>query len=379
MGAFQWDQCFVTELPTVDQQHRRLVDIINQFGALVTENELVLEDIEGVFQQLSDYAEQHFEDEEKLISQYGVDERHTSNHIREHQSFLQDVVSMHASISEENPDAARNLLAFLTQWLTYHILGSDQDMARQIKAIETGSSPSDAYESREIGQDSAKEPLLTALNELFQQVSARNKELVRVNQTLELKVAERTKELMELNLHLEELALTDALTGLPNRRHAIRWLKTLWSESLASNSSLSCMMIDADHFKEVNDTYGHDAGDEVLCQLAKTLQHSVRNDDVVCRLGGDEFLIICPNTDNKGGMIVAELTRDAVSNLRVPTGETTWKGSVSIGLATRSYDMQDHEDLIRAADTSVYQAKRDGKNCVRTPTNPPMPADTNRA
>jgi hemerythrin len=139
----------------------------------------------------------------------------------------------------------------------------------------------------------------------------------------------------------------------------------MWSESIESDTLLACMMIDADHFKEVNDTYGHDAGDVVLCELAKTLQHAVRNDDIVCRLGGDEFLIICPDTDQDGGMHIAELARKAVSALRVSTGDGVWNGSISVGLAARSPDMESHEDLIKAADKSVYEAKRDGRNCVR--------------
>jgi len=126
------------------------------------------------------------------------------------------------------------------------------------------------------------------------------------------------------------------------------------------------MMIDADHFKEVNDTYGHDAGDDVLRGLAKELQGSVRSDDIVCRLGGDEFLIICPNTGLKGGMTIAELTRKKVADLRIQTGDGNWHGSISVGVAVRLSTMNHHEELIKIADDGVYAAKRDGKNCVRT-------------
>jgi hemerythrin len=366
MEAFRWDKHFVTGISGVDQEHHRLVDIINQFGRLLATNELAFDDIEAVLKELSDYAQYHFEEEEELMSRIGIDQRHLDLQIEEHQNFIQEVVSMHAGISPDHPDAAKHLLDFLTQWLAYHILGSDQNMARQMKAIQSGASPAEAYEAEERGRDSATEPLLVALNGLFHQVSARNKELVQLNQSLEAKVAERTKELSEANLHLEELALTDVLTGLPNRRHAMRQLTDLWSKSVESDTPLVCKMIDADHFKEVNDTHGHDAGDLVLRELAKTLQHAVRNDDIVCRLGGDEFFIICPDTDQDGGMHIAELARKAVSELRIPTGDGVWNGSISIGLAARCPDMESHEDLIMAADKGVYAAKRDGKNCVRT-------------
>jgi hemerythrin len=91
------------------------------------------------------------------------------------------------------------------------------------------------------------------------------------------------------------------------------------------------MMIDADSFKQINDTQGHDAGDSVLRALSKQLLHAVRNDDIVCRLGGDEFLIICAGTPLDGAMMLAESIREEVAALRVPAGAGEWVGSISVG------------------------------------------------
>jgi hemerythrin len=124
------------------------------------------------------------------------------------------------------------------------------------------------------------------------------------------------------------------------------------------------MMVDADGFKQINDNYGHDAGDEVLRQLSKNLRFSMRTDDIVCRLGGDEFLIICPQTSQEGALNAAEFMRQTVATLRIQAEKGVWKGSVSIGVASRSPDMQGPEDLIKAADEGVYIAKRNGRNCV---------------
>jgi diguanylate cyclase (GGDEF)-like protein len=201
---------------------------------------------------------------------------------------------------------------------------------------------------------------------IFLPVSARNKELIKLNNSLEEKVALRTRELSEANLHLEELSLTDVLTALPNRRHAMRSLASLWHESVQDDLPLACVMIDADHFKDVNDSYGHDAGDVVLIELAKTLQDAFRTDDIVCRLGGDEFFVICPYTDKAGGLHIAELARKAVSELRVPTGGEPWHGSISVGVASRAPEITSYEALIKAADKGVYAAKQAGKNCVRS-------------
>ncbi len=366
MESFRWGKHFVTGLSEVDNQHHKLVDIINQFGNLLAENDVQMQDVKSLFGELADYAVYHFQEEEKLMEEVKVDARHQDHHLRIHKSFLEDVTSLYSGISQDNLDQADTLLQFLIHWLAYHILGQDQDMGRQIKAIQSGMSPHEAYDKLEQQRDSATAPLTDALNGLFEVVSARNRELKHLNESLEAKVAARTRELSEANLQLEELSLTDVLTGLPNRRHAMRRLSTLWDEALQNNSPLVCMMIDADHFKEVNDTYGHDAGDAVLIALARSLQHSLRNDDVVCRLGGDEFLIICPNTDKEGGLHIAELTRKTISELRVSTGGEPWHGSISVGVASRLHDMGSFEELIKLADKGVYAAKESGKNCVKT-------------
>ncbi len=366
MDSFHWDKNFVTGLSDVDQQHQHLVGIINQFGYLLAENKVAFNDLEEVFKKLADYAKYHFREEEAAMAHAGIDRRHLSQHIEAHRSFLNEISTMHAGVSPDNPDAAKHILDFLTHWLAYHILGSDQNMARQMAAIGRGVAASRAYEDEEKASNNATEPLLIALNGLFNQVSARNRELLALNHSLEEKVRQRTRELSEANLQLVELSLTDALTGLPNRRHALRALASLWEESLENHSPLVCMMIDADHFKQVNDACGHDAGDAVLTELAKTLQHSFRSDDVVCRLGGDEFLVICPDTDKEGGMHIAELTRNAVAALRVPTGGEPWHGSISVGVAARTPAVAGFEALIKLADQAVYLAKQAGKNCVRT-------------
>jgi len=365
MQSFHWDKNFETGLSDVDQQHRHLVDVINDFGDLLAENKIVFNDIERIYTELADYAQYHFREEEALMFQYGVDQRHINHHIEIHQSFLHEVTTMYSDISQDNLESATYLLDFLTHWLAYHILGEDQNMARQVEAIKSGVDPYTAYETEEKEGNKATEPLLIALNGLFQQVSARNRALTQLNQSLEEKVRLRTKELHEANLHLEEISLTDALTGLPNRRHAMRGLAALWEESMQKGLPMVCMMIDADHFKQVNDTYGHDSGDAVLSELAKTLQYSVRTDDIVCRIGGDEFIIICPNTDEEGGMRVAKLTHKTVAELRVPTGGEPWYGSISVGVAARTPQMKNYDELILAADKGVYSAKQAGKNCIR--------------
>ena len=337
----------------------------NEFGELLVQNELEFRNIETVFEELASYAKYHFQSEEALMSSVGIDERHSEKHREEHYNFLKDVVSMRAAVTPDTPNAAITLFEFLTYWLAYHILGSDKNMARQIAAIQKGDNADNAYKEHEKDQVSETKPLLAALNGLFQQVSMRNRELSELNDTLEEKVLERTRELYEANKKLEEMALTDVLTKLPNRRHAMQRLKQLWRESGQSDSPLSCMMIDADGFKEINDSYGHSAGDKVLKKLALELSNTLRSDDIVCRLGGDEFLVICPNTPEYGAKNVAEDIRSMVDELRIRAGKGEWQGSVSIGVAARSAEMKKPGALLKLADEGVYLAKKSGRNCVK--------------
>lgn len=365
MEAFRWNPCFVTGLTDVDEQHHRLVDAINRFGDMVMRQEgASIEELDEVFVELAAYARYHFAEEETLMTAMRLDARHVEQHRHSHANFIDEVTQLHGSVSAGNRDAAKSLLQFLTHWLAYHILGLDQLMARQIGSIQSGARPEDAYLDDAPTNNPATETLLAALNGLFHQVSERNLELMLLNKTLEARVAERTQAVTDANLRLDEIANTDPLTGLPNRRYAMRSFAVQWDAATRSGAPLACMMIDADGFKVINDRYGHDAGDMVLRALSAQLQHAVRTDDIVFRLGGDEFLIICEATPLDGAMRLAETIRREVALLCVPVAAGEWRGSISVGVAARTATMNGLEDLIKAADLAVYVAKRDGRNRV---------------
>ncbi|MDO9598669.1 MAG: diguanylate cyclase [Azoarcus sp.] len=362
MDSFQWNEYFVTGIEEVDTQHMELVRIINRLGEILSNSAAPdATALIGLIDELSDYARFHFAAEEVFMAAAGIDPRHLQAQAHEHEGFINEVTRF--GLTTMTPATSSSLLSFLIHWLAYHILGSDQSMARQRTLILQGHSADEAYrEDARLGTR-ATEPLLAALNGLFSQVSERNRELQELNRTLEAKVAERTRELAIANRNLEALSMTDVLTGLPNRRHAMRRLDL---ESAESGQVLSLMMIDADGFKAINDTWGHDAGDVVLRALAATLADAVRTDDLVCRLGGDEFLVICPRTPLGGAMQLAETMRAKVSSMRVSAGAGEWRGSVSIGVAERTAAMSGTDALMRSADEGVYLAKRNGRNCVAT-------------
>ncbi len=176
-------------------------------------------------------------------------------------------------------------------------------------------------------------------------------------------------DLAVLNRMLEQAALTDPLTSLPNRRYALDRLDQEWSASVRNNNSLTCMHIDLDHFKRVNDTYGHDAGDRVLREISSVLRKTLRATDVLCRVGGEEFLVICRETSAEQALVCAERLRQRVEAHRIETLDTEVAITISMGIAPRDATTPDPEALVKHADLATYASKTAGRNRI-TVSNP---------
>jgi two-component system, cell cycle response regulator len=173
-------------------------------------------------------------------------------------------------------------------------------------------------------------------------------------------------ELAVTNRRLQEVALTDVLTGVPNRRFAMERIHQEWAAANRSGRPLSCLVVDLDGFKQVNDRYGHDVGDSFLRQMAAALKKGLRVQDVICRTGGDEFLVLCPDTGLQAALVCAERARRSVEGIPVVVGQMLLKGSVSIGVACNEAAMSDADALIKRADQGLYLAKERGRNRVAT-------------
>ena len=191
----------------------------------------------------------------------------------------------------------------------------------------------------------------------------RNELLARVRTQLRQKrYADSLREKVQQSI---ELALIDPLTGLNNRRFLENHLATMLDNARMRRTPLTLMILDIDHFKRVNDTYGHDCGDEVLKSFADRLRGIVRGGDLLCRLGGEEFVIVMPNVEISAAARIAERARQAIEQelFVVDVGGRAIPVTTSIGVAERGPD-DDTSSLFRRADRALYRAKSEGRNRV---------------
>ncbi|MDD3610434.1 MAG: GGDEF domain-containing protein [Halothiobacillaceae bacterium] len=207
------------------------------------------------------------------------------------------------------------------------------------------------------------------IRELTDEVIAETRGMQRSSVDTQQRFTQATQEVEKLRQELEEArreATTDALTGLPNRRAFGDFLTTMMDDALKNATKMVLIIGDIDHFKQINDNYGHLVGDKVLRFTARTLLSQVKGQDLVCRFGGEEFAVILPQTTYTGGMALAEKLRSRIAASRLKlaeSGKDLGELTISLGVACIRHD-DTPESLIRRADRALYQAKHEGRNRV---------------
>ncbi len=182
-------------------------------------------------------------------------------------------------------------------------------------------------------------------------------------------LSEYQRDMDRVRIDLQAQSVTDALTGVRNRRSLDLKLEEEYLRAARHNSPLSLLMIDLDRFKQVNDTFGHPAGDEVLRSVARLLKSQLREQDSLFRYGGEEFAVLLPDTTAKGAFVLGERFRRAVQH-------ASWQNSaititISIGVASANKEMNSARELLEASDRELYRAKGTGRNRVCATTNDP--------
>ncbi len=361
---FQWGNDFNTGNSTIDSQHHHLVTMINDLLQLSISNKYIETDVlEKAGKDLSAYVVEHFSTEEKLMETYQVDSRHRDQHLEYHHTFVGDIQDHFSDVTKlQDPIVLNELVEYLIRWLAYHILNTDRSLVQQLSHIqEAHLSPEEAFNKEYTINQNTTEPLLKALKVLYNIVVNKNKEIAEKNVELEKKVALRTAELTEANQRLNEMVFQDVLTHLPNRKYMMEELERLRHLWERYETPFSILFMDLDHFKSVNDHYGHDHGDEVLIWVADFLKSHVRKTDIVCRQGGDEFVIICPQTASEGAMALGKNLNDYCKGDKIEKLDY-WEPSISIGISQISPEFKSTDDLLKQADSAMYRSKTSGGN-----------------
>ena len=174
------------------------------------------------------------------------------------------------------------------------------------------------------------------------------------------------KRMRDYNVQLLDLASHDPLTRVLNAGAYYRNCDQLIHASQRANQSFAVLFVDLDHFKSINDTYGHATGDDVLRTVAQTIQRTVRRSDVVGRIGGEEFSIFLPNTEVSGAQHLAEALRASIENISIEVDGVRLKITASIGVASQRFEQDNIQVIQQHADQAMYEAKRGGRNRVST-------------
>ncbi len=219
-----------------------------------------------------------------------------------------------------------------------------------------------------VAQGSLEEPQLTGgwreARELTEHFSFMIKSLREFNESLQQKVDERTKELNEANLRLQTLATRDPLTGLHNRRYLDARISEEFERAKRYRHPLAVVMLDIDHFKSVNDTYGHGIGDDVLTKISAYLKGVIRDSDILARVGGEEFCLVLPECSANASMALLERVRVDIAGIEFSSEDTVFHVTCSFGVAYLESSTEGPGVLMGHADAALYQAKRSGRDRV---------------
>ncbi|RIK66682.1 MAG: hypothetical protein DCC65_09080 [Planctomycetota bacterium] len=233
------------------------------------------------------------------------------------------------------------------------------DIGRLVEAFDAGA---DDFLPKPINRQELMARLHAAerIIHLEEALAKRSREITLLN----AEMAMANEQLGVANEKLRRMATTDELTGLINRREAMTRLQQLWTQNERYGHSFCAMMLDIDHFKKINDTHGHAAGDAVLQEAARVMRKNTRSADIVCRIGGEEFLILCPGINAGGGLVCAEHVREAVEASRISVNGQRIHVTVSVGIAERTVELGTPDALLHEADEALYASKRNGRNRV---------------
>ena len=272
-----------------------------------------------------------------------------------------DAVLLDFHLADCDAVACMEALVILQPELAFIIVTRQGDEASAVRAMKAGSA-----------EYLIKDQVLYDPTHLDRAVQSAiyTKRLERENRLIIETLRTKNLELEQLNKKLWEMSHTDELTACFNRRYITSRLEEEIYRGLRYNLPLSVVMMDLDHFKRVNDTYGHLAGDQLLQHVAHTLKTTLRETDLVGRFGGEEFLLLLPNTDQDGAEVICNRLREQLASQPVPVGDRKLSITASFGIARLGKECNSAPALLKGSDQNLFRAKALGRNCVVSGATP---------
>lgn len=361
--VFPWNENFETGNKIIDQQHKKLVLLLNKLGRTLINEESI--EVNLAFDELAKYADFHFHEEEAIWANHFADDYWLSSHQMSHASFLPKVIEIKKQeVGKKLSNVIEEIVQFLIRWLAFHIIDSDKRMAIAISEIEKGTPINEAKLLAEKKMSGSMRMLIETILKMYDGLSSNAIDLMRERKA-RIKAEDKLK---KVNRKLEALSVTDQLTELYNRRF---FNTTFEREIRAANregKTLSFFMIDIDFFKLYNDNYGHLEGDEVLKSVSQALRQICRRPtDFVFRFGGEEFGVITSGMPHDYVEKFGEKLRFAVEDLQIPHSHNNASDyvTISIGAVNLIPSRNDTmESIIKIADDRLYYAKDTGRNRV---------------
>lgn len=273
------------------------------------------------------------------------------------------------------------ILAVLATWITTRRFYTYP--LKQLKTLLRNNRIKTEYPPPSLSGPDEFDEFVTEINHLYNAVKLAQKDMADLNHIMETRITKHTEKFQKDIRILRHKSNTDTLTGLANRGHLNQRFVEMFNDATNNDTDLACVMIDIDYFKAINDTLGHDAGDQVIHFLSKLLQAAIREVDFVARFGGDEFILLFHNCSMENAVVISErirlhFGRESQRFVAPEQSEPEKRGflhrntglqppHLSIGIATvKESNPVNAEHLLKMADEALYQAKKSGRNRVKT-------------
>lgn len=363
LEIFPWNENFETFIPEIDEQHKRLVLLLNKLANNLTEEKTL--EIEETFNELAAYADFHFKSEEKVWKKHMGEHALTIEHKQSHDSFLPMVLDLKENNGNKTfHETIEEILLFLIKWLAFHIVDEDKRLALIIHSMNEGRDISEAKYISDSKMSGSMKTLIDAILNMYENLSIKAINLIRERKAR----IKAENELKKVNKKLEKLSITDQLTNLKNRRYFDEVFEKEFAQAKRNKTVFGIMIFDIDYFKKLNDTYGHQKGDEALVTVAAAiLKVCKRPNDFCFRIGGEEFAIIITNEKIDTPEQLAKILQEEVAALKIPNenSEISDYLTLSIGIESKIPDENDSVDsILKIVDDRLYKAKDLGRNTI---------------